>query len=102
MMKPELVGGAQANSKITLGMVGCGSRGTWITPLFLQHGGYQLVAAADYFRDKVDAYGEKFGINPARRYTGLSGYKRLLESKVDVMVIESLPYFHPEQAVCQR
>ena len=29
---------------------------------------------------------------------GLSGYKRLLEQKLDAVAIESPPYFHPEQA----
>ena len=42
--------------------------------------------------------GEKFKIAAARRYTGLSGYKRLLESKLDAVVIETPPYFHPQQA----
>ena len=98
VMKPELVSGTQANSKITLGMIGCGGRGIWITDLFMKHGGYQVVAAADYFQDSVDAYGEKFQVDSARRYTGLSCYRRLLEGKVDAVVIESPPYFHPEQA----
>ena len=35
---------------------------------------------------------------PSRRYTGLSGYKRLLESKLDAVVIETPPYFHPQHA----
>ena len=30
---------------------------------------------------------------------GLSGYKRLLDAKPDAVVIESPPYFHPEQAM---
>ena len=98
LMRPGLAAGSQANSKIAIGVIGCGSRGTWITDLFLQHGGYQVVAAADYFPDKVDAFGEKFRVEPARRFTGLSCYKKLLESKVDAVVIESPPYFHPEQA----
>jgi predicted dehydrogenase len=97
-MPPGLVSGAQVNSRIAIGVIGCGSRGTWIADLFLQHGGYQVVAAADYLQDQVDAFGEKFRVEPARRYTGLSGYKKLLDSKVDAVVIESPPYFHPEQA----
>jgi len=98
LMRPGLVSGSQVNSKITIGVIGCGSRGSWITDLFLQHGGYQVAAAADYFQDKVDAFGEKFRVEPARRYTGLSGYKKVLDSKVDAVVIESPPYFHPGQA----
>lgn len=64
----------------------------------MKHGGYQVVAGADYFQDRVDAFGEKFTLPGARRYTGLSCYKKLLDGKVDAVAIESPPYFHPEQA----
>jgi len=85
-------------SKINLGIIGCGGRGIWIADLFKQHGGYNIVAAADYFQDRVDALGSKFDVDQAHRYTGLSGYRRLLEQKVDAVAIESPPYFHPQQA----
>jgi predicted dehydrogenase len=42
--------------------------------------------------------GEPLGIDPPRRFTALSGYKRLLDGKLDAVVIETPPYFHPEQA----
>ena len=54
----------QANSRIRLGLIGCGMRGKWIADLFVKHGGYQIVGAADYFRDRVDEFGEKFGVAP--------------------------------------
>lgn len=98
IMQPELVRGSAANSKIALGMVGCGGRGSWIADLFMKHGGYQLVAGADYFQDRVDEFGTKFNVPPERRYTGLNCYQKLLEGKVDAMAIESPPYFHPAQA----
>ena len=34
IIKPALVRGAEANSKIELGMIGCGGRGNWIMNLF--------------------------------------------------------------------
>jgi predicted dehydrogenase len=40
----------------------------------------------------------KFNVPPVKRFTRLSGYHRLLEQKLDAVVIESPPYFHPEQA----
>jgi myo-inositol 2-dehydrogenase/D-chiro-inositol 1-dehydrogenase len=97
IVKPELVRGASASSKVNLGLIGCGGRGTWIAELFQQHGGYNVVAVADYFQDRADNAGEKLGVASANRFTGLSGYKKLLE-KVDAVAIESPPYFHPEQA----
>ncbi|MFB0525060.1 MAG: Gfo/Idh/MocA family protein [Phycisphaerae bacterium] len=97
VIKPELVRGFNASSKIKLGMIGCGGRGTWIAELFRQHGEYNVVASADYFQDRVDNLGNKLNIPADRRYTGLFGYKKLLEH-VEAVAIESPPYFHPEQA----
>ena len=98
LTKPSLVWGTQANSKIKLGLVGCGGRGTWITDLFLKHGGYELTAIADYFQERVDSAGDKFKVDPSRRFTGLAAYKRLIDCGVEAVAIESPPYFHPEQA----
>jgi myo-inositol 2-dehydrogenase / D-chiro-inositol 1-dehydrogenase len=98
ILAPGLVRGSRANSKLKLGMIGCGMRGLWIADLFLKHGGYELTAAADYFQDRADQFGEKFGVPPERRFAALSGYKRLLEQKLDAVAIETPPYFHPEQA----
>jgi len=98
IMKPSLVRGAEANSKIELGMIGCGGRGNWIMNLFKKHGGYQVVACADYFPDRVDGFGKRFGVPASRRYTGLSNHAKLLASKVDAVAIESPPYFHPIHA----
>ena len=97
IVKPELIRGSAANSKVNLGLIGCGGRGTWIADLFKQHGGYNLVAVADYFQDRVDNTGEKLGVPSSNRFTGLSGYKKVLE-KADAVAIISPPYFHPEQA----
>jgi len=98
LIKLDLVKATKANSKIRLGMIGCGKRGTWIGKLFQQHGGFEIMAAADYFQDKVDRFGEQFNISPKKRFTGLGGYKRLMEENIDAVAIESPPYFHPEQA----
>jgi predicted dehydrogenase len=98
LLKPELVRGAEAGAKINLGLIGCGGRGKWIANLFQKHGGYNFVAVADYFQDHADEAGEKLKVPAANRYTGLSGYRKLLEQNLDAVVIESPPYFHPEQA----
>jgi predicted dehydrogenase len=98
VVKPELVRGTAANSKVDIGIVGCGGRGTWIANLFQKHGGYNVVAGADYFFDRAQAFGDKLNVPAARRFTGLSGYRRLLEQKLDAVAIESPPFFHPVQA----
>ncbi len=84
--------------KIKLGVIGNGGRGDWITGLFQQDGGYEIHAVADYFQTVADACGEKYGVAKSRRFSGLSGYKRLLESGVDAVALETPPYFFPEHA----
>jgi len=99
VIKPALVRGTEANSKINIGMIGCGGRGTWITKRFGISGGYRFIGAADYFDDRVNKYSHNFHIDKAHCYTGLSGYKKLLEQKgLDAVAIISTPYFHPDQA----
>jgi predicted dehydrogenase len=98
VLKPQLVTGAEANSKVNIGVIGCGGRGGWIADLFVKNGNYNVVAIADYFQDRVDSVGGKLNVPASKRFTGLSGYKRLLEEKVDAVAIETPPYFHPEQA----
>jgi predicted dehydrogenase len=97
IVKPDHVRGQRA-TKMDLGIIGCGGRGTWIARLFQKHGGYDIVAAADYFPDRVNKFGETIGVPAARRFTGLSAYRRLLEQKLDAVAIESPPFFHPIQA----
>ena len=86
-----------AASKVKLGIIGCGGRGSWIADLFAQHGGYNITAVHDYFQDRADGCGGKHNVPENRRFTGLSSYKKLLEH-VDAVAIISPPYFHPDQA----
>ncbi len=97
-VKPSLVFGSAANSQIAIGLIGCGGRGTWIAKLFAGTGKYRFAACADYFADKVQKTGDQLKIEVSRRFTGLSGYKRLLETKLEAVVIETPPYFHPQHA----
>jgi len=84
--------------KIKLGWVGCGSRGAWLAGLFKQHGGYEIHAVADYFPDLADKCGDALGVDKSRRFTGLSGCQKVLESGVEAVGILDVPRFHPEHA----
>ena len=97
--KPSIAFGAEQNSVLEIGLIGCGGRGNWITNLFTETGKYRFVACADFFQDRVDATGDRLKIDRSRRYAGLNGYKKMLESKLDAVIIETPPYFHPQQAM---
>jgi len=98
IVKPGAVRGLEANSKVEIGIVGHGGRGGWIAKLFQKHGGYKFTAIADYFPQVAEAGGEALGVEKARRFSGLSGYRKLIESKVQAVVLETPPYFFPEHA----
>lgn len=83
---------------IRLGVIGCGQRGSWIAGLFRRHGGYVVHAVADYFEDVADRCGEALEVPKARRFFGLDGYKRLIESGVDAVALETPPYCFPLHA----
>ena len=87
-----------AKRKIKVGIVGCGGRGSWIAGLFNQNGGYQFVAAADYFQERAEAAGKTLGVDRSKCFSGLSAHKRLIESGVEAVILETPPYFFPEHA----
>ena len=96
MVRPQAVRGTAANSRIRAGVVGLGSRGRMIAGMLQKHGGYEIVAVADYFEGVVNAAGEQFGVPKAGRFSGLSGYKGLIASDLDAVVLETPPYCFPE------
>jgi myo-inositol 2-dehydrogenase / D-chiro-inositol 1-dehydrogenase len=89
---------AQIDRRMKVGIVGYGGRGSWIAELFKKHGGYEFIAAADYFPDRCEKAAAAFGIDKSKCFSGLSGYKRVIDSGVEAIILESLPYFFPEHA----
>lgn len=85
-----------AARRIKLGVVGCGGRGAWIANLFRQHGGYEMHAVADYFPEVAESAGNALGVAKTRRFSGLSAYRKLIESGVEAVALETPPCFFPE------
>jgi myo-inositol 2-dehydrogenase/D-chiro-inositol 1-dehydrogenase len=96
-LRADLVRGTTRNSQMTIGVIGCGGRGRFIANLLARHGGYAISSTADYFPERAATVGQAHGVPPARQFSGLSGYKRLLELPLDAVAIETPPYFHPQQ-----
>ncbi len=74
--------------KIKLGLVGCGGRGNFIAKRFQQHGGYQLHAVTDYFPQNSARTGKLMGVDEKRCFSGLSGYKKVIESGIEAIALE--------------
>ncbi|MGE5646206.1 MAG: Gfo/Idh/MocA family protein [Acidobacteriota bacterium] len=98
LLKPETVFGSQANSTVEVGLVGAGGRGNWIAPFFPEYAGARVVALADVIREHLDTTREKLKVEASRAYYGPDAYRELAHSKLDAVVIETPPYYHPEQA----
>jgi myo-inositol 2-dehydrogenase / D-chiro-inositol 1-dehydrogenase len=98
VVRPAAVRGTTANSTIELGLLGCGGRGTWIVKLFQAHGKYKFVTCGDYYPDHADRVGDMCRIPADKRFSTLAAYKKMYATKFDAVVIETPPYFHPEQA----
>ncbi len=86
----------QANSTVEVGLIGCGNRGTWITDLFLEYTGVKFTAVADAFAGPLAKFGDKYKV--AKRYAGVESYRELVQQKLDAVIVETPPYFHPEHA----
>ncbi|MBM3853969.1 MAG: Gfo/Idh/MocA family oxidoreductase, partial [Verrucomicrobia bacterium] len=90
--------GSAANSRLRLGLVGCGGRGRWILDLFKAHGGYDVVAIADYFEARIKDTAAKAKLDLPKTYTGLQCAEKMIAAGgLDAIAIISPPYFHPAQ-----
>jgi myo-inositol 2-dehydrogenase / D-chiro-inositol 1-dehydrogenase len=100
--------GSAANSSLGLGIIGCGDRGNYDGGEFLNNTDVRVTALADMFEDRVlstranfDKKAEAKGhakISDSNLFKGHKAYEKLLQSKdVDLALITSPPYFHPEQ-----
>jgi myo-inositol 2-dehydrogenase / D-chiro-inositol 1-dehydrogenase len=98
VLDPKTVFGTQANSAVEVGIIGCGGRGNLIGGFLAEHTGARVVALADPFQDQLERTEQKLQLKSPRLYRGLQGHRELVRSKLDAVVIESVDYFHPEQA----
>jgi myo-inositol 2-dehydrogenase / D-chiro-inositol 1-dehydrogenase len=107
ILKPQLVRGAQANSDVRIGLLGCGGRGTTDATGIAKAGPARVVALADLFEDRLAAAKEHFddlanqqghaGVARSQMFSGPHAAEQILASReVDAVVIATPPYFHAE------
>lgn len=98
--------GAENSDTLRVGLIGCGGRGTGAAGQAL-HADQNavLVAVADVFPEpmtraldslkKDAAIAARVQVPPEKRFAGLDGYQKLIESGVDVVLQAAPPGFRP-------
>ena len=91
IMAPHLIKGSQANSALSVGLIGCGNRGLYVSNFFAKNEYAKVTALCDIYEDRL-TIGEQ-------KYAGAKKYKAhqdLLASDVDAVYIATPIFFHPE------
>lgn len=96
---------AADSSRIRIGLIGCGGRGTAAAINAMNAGqDVELVALAELFPERLQeslaklkaAKPQQCTVTPKRSFTGFDAYKQLLASPVDVVLIAPASHFIPE------
>jgi len=106
---------SKGSDRIRVGVVGLGGRGTGAArDCVAADPAVQIVALADLFPDRVEAGfkalrdgnptasngrpplpSEQFAVTPDLCFSGFDAYKKVLESKVDIVILATPPHFRP-------
>lgn len=98
IVSPRAAFGTEANSALRVGVIGCGGRGNFVSDKFRKATMARIIALADPFEENAERLRAQHAEASAKRFGGLDGYKGVLASDVDAVIITSPPCFHPEQA----
>src|SRR5262245_40586915 len=95
---------AAGSDTLKLGIVGVGGRGSSaVGDSMHADPNVTLVAACDVFKDRLEsgvrslkqAFGDRVAIPADRMHTGFDGYKAVIDSDVDVVILATSPGFRP-------
>lgn len=97
---------AAGTDTLKIGLVGCGGRGNGAAVNAARaDANVRLTALADVFPDQLDyakkilpkQLGEKYAVEDAKCFSGFDGYKQLMETDVDIVLLCTPPHFRPAQ-----
>ena len=97
---------AGGDDTLKVGLIGCGGRGSGAAVNATRESNRAvLTAMAELFPDRLEtaktrlkkALGERYQVEDDQCFCGFDGYKKLLETDVDVVLLCTPPHFRPEQ-----
>lgn len=92
--------GAINTSKIKVGLIGCGGRGSGALKNFQEAAELlgievEIVALADAFKDQAEEKAKWFQVDASKTHYGFDAYQKVAESDADVVLMATPPNFRP-------
>lgn len=92
IVRPEAVRGSQANSRISVGLIGSGNRGSYDAMIVNSDPRARVTALCDLFDDRIEMATQRIkAVKPAV----YKDHEKLLASNVDAVIIATPPFLHP-------
>jgi myo-inositol 2-dehydrogenase / D-chiro-inositol 1-dehydrogenase len=88
-----LARGAQANSSVAVGLLGAGSRGTFVTTMMAKNTPARIVALCDLFDEKMEKAKKTIGVADPKLY---KDFRQMLASDIDAIIIATPVFLHAE------
>jgi len=88
-----LARGTPANSAITVGVLGAGNRGTFVSTMMAKNTSARVVALCDVFEEKMEQAKKSIGVESPKLY---KDFRQMLVSDVDAIIIATPVFLHAE------
>ena len=93
IVAPQMVRGSRANSQISVGLIGCGGRGSFDASIVHADPRARVTALCDKFPDQFDRAQTTIKVQEAKKYTDFE--KLLAAPDIDAVFIVTPPFEHP-------
>ncbi len=94
IVAPQSVRGSQANSKIAVGLIGSGGRGSYDASIVHADPRAAIVALCDPFDDQIERAKQRIKVTNPKVFK--THEKLLADPGIDAVIIASPPFLHPE------
>lgn len=98
---PAILRAQGAGREFKVGIVGCGGRGNGAAGNIIEAAkqiagaSVKFVAAADFFLEKAQKFGQRFGVEEKNCFDGANGYKKVMESDAEIIILTTPLSFRP-------